>query len=123
MNSLIGMAFGEIFRIETEIKRLAYNQEEKIEYMYRLFQKDWLKYAEWCRDWYENEYSSDPEFLTRNRGKEKIVRGMGFIKVWGLTFYSALHDCSRVAKRDKCDPSRNIATFRIAIAPMLELKQ
>lgn len=120
---LIGMVFGEIFRIEAEIKRLAYNQEEKLEYMYRLFQKDWLKYAEWCRDWYENEYSSDPEFLTRNRGKEKIVRGMGSIRFgWGKV-YQEFHDCSRVAKRDKCDPSQNIATFRIAIAPMLELKQ
>lgn len=116
---LIGIVFGEIFRIKAEIKRLAYNAREDLD-MYRRFHKDWLKYAEWCRDWYENEYSSDPEFLTRNRGKEKIVRGMGSIRFGRGEDYPELHDCSRVAKRDKCDPSRNIATFRIAIAPMLE---
>lgn len=120
MNRFIGTMTRDIFRIETKIKSLAYNAREKIENMYQLFQKDWLKYAEWCRDWYENEYSSDPEFLTRNRGKEKIVRGMGLMRGWRSDDYPKLHDCSRVAKRDKCDPSRNIATFRIAIAPMLE---
>lgn len=114
----IGMVFGEIFRIEAEIKRLAYNASEDLD-MYRRFHKDWLKYAEWCRDWYEAEYSADPEFLTRNRGTEKVVRGMGTYSYW-MEYFPPLGNCPRLAKRDKCDPSQNIATFRIAIVPMLE---
>ncbi len=98
--------------------------EPIIELAYRRFDElRWssllLDYPQWCRDWYEAEYSADPEFLTRNRGTEKVVRGMGTYS-YRRKCFPPLNNCPRLAKRDKCDPSLNIATFRIAIVPMLE---
>ena len=67
---------------------------------------------EWCRDWYECEYASDPEFLGGQKKCEfRVARGGGH--------RSEPEDC-RSAKRECFDPKERYKDigFRLALVPV-----
>lgn len=116
-----------------DIEHITFEANQKISKMYHIIYENvcLLDSPQWCRDWYEFGYSSDPEFLTRNHGNKKTIRGCGKIystcssdfATFGPPNFPNLDDCFSVARRDIGDPQNDVAAFRIAIVPMLELKQ
>ena len=116
-----------------DIEHITFEANQKISKMYHIIYENvcLLDSPQWCRDWYEFGYSSDPEFLTRNHGNKKTIRGCGKIYItyskdfatFGSPNFPNLDDCFSVARRDIGDPQNDVAAFRIAIVPMLELKQ
>ena len=75
---------------------------------------------EWCRDWYEEDYADDPEFL---RGNVKTLQGKGWILgprvKRGGSFISSSFRC-RVASRQGEDASMHLdhLGFRLALVPI-----
>ena len=65
---------------------------------------------EWCRDWYEGDYASDPEFLDGQEKREyRVARGGCFRND---------PDKCRSASRDCFDPAeRGDIGFRLALVP------
>ena len=70
---------------------------------------------EWCRDFYEQGYATDPEFLKDNRGSKCVCRGGGW--------RSAAANYCRVAKRSSgLSGSRdNQVGFRLALVPIEDI--
>ena len=70
---------------------------------------------EWCRDFYEQGYATDPEFLKDNRGSNCVCRGGGW--------RSAAANYCRVAKRSSgLSGSRdNQVGFRLALVPIEDI--
>ena len=67
---------------------------------------------EWCRDWYEKDYASDPEFLNGQKtGVFRVTRGGGH--------RSDAENC-RSASRECYEPTvrYNFVGFRLALVPV-----
>ncbi|MBQ7178376.1 MAG: formylglycine-generating enzyme family protein [Victivallales bacterium] len=67
---------------------------------------------EWCRDWYEADYASDPEFLNGQiKGDFRVTRGGGHT--------SDPEEC-RSASRECYEPTLryNFVGFRVALVPV-----